>query len=118
MIKVFVYWNLHKKCWSIKDVVAKKVIAHRNSVRLTDCQFKVSEAGRQRVIREKRKNVHAGVVGNWVDDVPRVDLPREFELVRYNPYEMANFQCLDRAIHEAKEVRMFSGKLVYAAVKL
>lgn len=40
-----------------------RVILLANAVALTDCTFKVGRAGRQRVLREQCKNVHAGVVG-------------------------------------------------------
>lgn len=65
-MKVFVYFNLHKKVWSVKALEGRnkgRVIAHADKVLLRDVTFKVSEAGRQRVIREGRKNVHAGAVG-------------------------------------------------------
>jgi hypothetical protein len=60
-----------------------RVIAHMEVINLKDVSFKVSQAGRQRVLREKRKNVHAGVVGAYAqfDEMPYVD-----RRVRYNPY--------------------------------
>jgi len=39
------------------------VLAHADKLLLDDAVFKVSEKGRQRVISEQRKNVHAGVQG-------------------------------------------------------
>ena len=65
-LKCFVYFNLHRKVWSIKALEGEhkgRVIAHSSMVEMSDCTLKVSEAGRQRVLRDKRKNVHAGVVG-------------------------------------------------------
>ena len=65
-MRVFVYYNLHKKCWSLKALSGNqkgRVVAHGDAVELKDCEFKVSEAGRQRVLRERQKNVHAGVAG-------------------------------------------------------
>ena len=65
-MKAFVYYNLHKHRLSVKALSGSqkgRVVAHAVRVVLHDCEFRVSEAGRQRVIREKRKNVHAGVVG-------------------------------------------------------
>lgn len=95
---VFVYFNLHKKCFSIKalDGANKgKVIAHRDAVLLCSPSFKVSEAGRQRVLKEQRKNVHAGVVGLWSDDVDTgyfVDMAlRHGDKVTYNPYKYSTF---------------------------
>ena len=69
-MRVFVYFNLHKKCFSIKALEGAdkgRVIAHRDTVVLDGCKLLVSEAGRQRVLREKRKNVHAGVSGTWIN---------------------------------------------------
>jgi hypothetical protein len=89
-MKVFVYYNLHKKVFSVKALegdMKGRVVAHRLQVCLTDAQFKVSEAGRQRVLQEQRKNVHAGVVGQW-DDRLAVNLGVE---VTYNPYKYDSF---------------------------
>ena len=65
-MRVFVYYNLHKKTFSVKALDGSRkgrVVYHADEVLLSDCQFKVSEPGRQRVLSERRKNVHAGVVG-------------------------------------------------------
>jgi hypothetical protein len=74
-MKAFVYFNLHSGLWSVKALdgfLKGKVVGHAERIRLKDCEFKVSEAGRQRVLRERCKNVHAGVVGEitctqWID---------------------------------------------------
>lgn len=103
-LKVFVYFNLHKKVWSVKALNGPfkgLVIAHRDHVTLTDCTFKVSAAGRARVLRDKRKNVHAGVVGYIGQEHPQVEVSVP---ATYNPYKYATFvnkldtaQELDRA---------------------
>ena len=88
-MKVFVYFNLHRKCFSVKaleGVNKGRVIKHAFFVALEDVTFKVSEAGRQRVLKEQRKNVHAGVVGTLVDKYT-VGIER----VTYNPYKGSNF---------------------------
>jgi len=97
-MKVFVYFNLHKKCFSIKALDGAKkgrVIAHRDNVLLFHTTFKVSQAGRERVLREHRKNVHAGVVGIWHDsgnDHGTLSTVKERgELVTYNPYKYTSF---------------------------
>ena len=82
--EVFVYRNLHKNCWSLRDVKTRRVIAHASSLWLCNAKFKVSEAGRQRVLSEKRKNVHAGVVGIVMHEPDRVC---GFRRVSYNPYK-------------------------------
>jgi len=67
--KVQVYFNLHKHTWSVKSIASGKVILHCDYVMLKNCIFYVSESGRQRVIKEQAKNVHAGVRGTLVDYV-------------------------------------------------
>ena len=62
-MKHFVYYNLHKHVFSVRSCKSGLVEHHVNTVILSDCDFKVSKAGRDRVLKEKRKNVHAGVKG-------------------------------------------------------
>lgn len=91
--KVYVYYNLHKKLWSIKCWKTKLVIAHKHKVVLNDCTFKVSQAGRRRVIKEQRKNVHAGILGTIIEaQDENMELFRE---VTYNPYKYTNFVFKD-----------------------
>lgn len=59
--KVFVYRNLHKNCWSVRQ--SGLVKCHMLEAHLYMCTIKVNRAGRDRVRREKRKNVHAGISG-------------------------------------------------------
>ena len=59
--KVFVYKNLHKDCWSVKQNGLVKM--HTTQLVMVACKFKVNEKGRQRVLEEQRKNVHAGIHG-------------------------------------------------------
>jgi hypothetical protein len=92
-----VYWNLHKKTWSIQAKVGKswKVVEHSDHVLLSGAEFKVSEAGRQRVLRDKRKNVHAMATGYLMATGQEaasvydeyIDLPG----VTYNPYKYSSF---------------------------
>lgn len=103
-MKVFVYFNLHKKVFSVRALEGDRkglVVAHREYVALTDVTFKVSEAGRQRVLRERKKNVHAGAVGNWNDDVAVL---QDDIAVTYNPYRFNSFvnKETEAPIHTAK----------------
>jgi hypothetical protein len=97
-MRCFVYFNLHKRCFSIKALegaMKGRVIAHRDQALLFDAKFKVSEAGRQRVLKEKRKNVHAGVVGEWIDssgDYATIDaVAINGSAITYNPYKYSTF---------------------------
>jgi hypothetical protein len=132
-MKVFVYYNLHRKCFSVKTLEGEfkgRVIAHASYVSLHDCRFKVSEAGRQRVLREKRKNVHAGVVGNLgtivfpgeKDSFNRINgtygiiLENPHRQVKYNPYKLDKFYrevdnvCIPVEQHEIVSLAKLEGQ--------
>ena len=65
---VYVYKNLHKDCWSIKQHgLVKAHIPKDHAIGLWDCYFHVDAKGREKVLREKRKNVHAFVKGYLQD---------------------------------------------------
>lgn len=63
-IIVRVYWNINKNCWSIQH--KGKVVEHSDSILLKNVTFLVFETGRQRVLQEKRKNVHAFAEGEMI----------------------------------------------------
>tara|TARA_R110002020_G_scaffold178080_1_gene370848 strand:+ start:522 stop:986 length:465 start_codon:yes stop_codon:yes gene_type:complete len=99
MNRVRVYRNLHLDCWSVKDFDSKsprynRVIEHPWEICLEEVTFIVSQAGREKVLKEKRKNVHAFVQGT---QVLKVDLPSGSspdiitKVVSYNPYEASQF---------------------------
>ena len=94
-MRVFVYYNLHKKLWSVKALEGPqkgRVIRRANHVTLRDVVPKVSQKGRERVLREKRKNVHAGLVGQMVDwKLPEYDRLLPETEITYNPYKSGNF---------------------------
>ena len=109
-MKVFVYFNLHKRVFSVKALEGSekgRVIGHRTSLAIYSPTFKVSEAGRQRVVRERRKNVHAGVVGfltapyDWTKELV------EWTPVLYNPYVFSSFvTMLGKPVHKSQFARM------------
>lgn len=59
---VDVYFNLHKHVWSVRK--RGRVIGHSPNELLADCRFVVQPAGHAKVLREKRKNVHAFARGS------------------------------------------------------
>ena len=61
-----VYKNLHNNKWSVMDVETGLVCGHADSVTLVDASTKISQAGRNRVLLERKKNVHAFIVGSVV----------------------------------------------------
>jgi len=62
-----VYRNLNNGLISIQDLSTGLVLGHASAVDLQEASFIVREAGRQQVIKEKRKNVHAFVRGKVID---------------------------------------------------
>ena len=62
---VSVYYNLHRKCLSMR--VKGVVVDHPHAVVLKNVKFRVQPAGRAKVLKEKRKNVHAFVCGQLVE---------------------------------------------------
>lgn len=88
MIPVDVYKNLHTGNYSVRSRNTNRVLFHADQIAVENVSFVVQPAGRAKVIREKRKNVHAFVRGH-------IDLlsmsPQHHKLgkarrVTYNPY--------------------------------
>lgn len=85
-MRVFVYWNFNKKLWSIRSMDTGKVVDWKPELCLSNCILKVSQSGRKRVLRDKRKNVHAGVIGCLIKNTHN---PKT--LIGYNPYKYKTF---------------------------
>lgn len=90
---VRVFKNLKHGCYSIMQ--RGIVRASARAVRLTDVEFRVGEKGRQRMLRERRKNIHAFAVGRLVDFV-HPDDERNIERLEgrglfYDPYRFDSF---------------------------
>lgn len=113
-----VYFNLHSRVWSVKDRQTGRVGVHAPVVVFSyPAKFVVSEAGRQRVLREKRKNVHAFVRADAPFVSENVELWRDYIdgnglliPVSYNPYKGASFYRKDTGapITEASSVVMLA----------
>ncbi len=100
LMKVRVYRNLNKpEFYSILAMEGEdkgKVVGYARSVLLENCQLVVSSASRLRVLRDKRKNVHAfcqGVVVDASDCVQTLDGTER--AITYNPYKMGTFYRRD-----------------------
>jgi hypothetical protein len=79
-------------------------------VTLSDVTFAVSQAGRERVLREGRKNVHAFVVGTL--ETPR---PIDGVAVAYNPRRAPGFVTPDGAVITATKLATVTTSGVTAA---
>ena len=109
-----VYRNLHKKkqgrigCWSVRQ--AGKVVAHTPYILLRDAKFVVQPAGREKVLREQRKNVHAFVKGYLVHarEADKLIEPIQWteSAITYNPYEYPYFHLDGMKVTDATVVDM------------
>ena len=128
-MQVFVYYNLHSEKWSVKALDGEfkgLVVAHCDSIELDNCRFKVSQKGRERVLKEKQKNIHAGITGdvirasgidfkkpvNILQDIIVIDLFSEE--VTYNPYKYQQFVLKENDslyVQRAKTVVMTDKKV-------
>lgn len=115
---VRVYRNLHTGLWSVKQGVVR---FHTDHIYLHTVQFVVKEKNRQKVIREKRKNVHAYVVG-YLSSSCRHHMPEDSVGVYYNPYKYDSFMCERGKVssaHFCMLVKQVTGKMaVIASVPL
>jgi len=115
-MKHAVYFNLHKHCLSLRNEKTRKVVSHCESVWFKDAEFKVSQAGRQRVLNQKKKNVHAVVRGEVlsIDNTQVMNLDG-YSLIYYNPYIYKSFieWNSEKPVKSAKSV-VVVGKSVFA----
>ena len=92
-MKVDVYKNLHNGKWSVLDRKTRRLHQHANRFVVRGATFVVQPAGRQRVIDEGRKNVHAFVRGEYYGaphflELDKADFPVR---VSYNPKDADHF---------------------------
>jgi len=104
-MQVSVYRNLHNGLISIKSDSSGLVLGHAKSVDIVGADFVVNEAGRQRVLKDRQKNVHAYVKGlllNTIGFKPykgrslgpvygALDTIHKVTVVSYNPYKAPHF---------------------------
>lgn len=112
--RVMVYYNLHKHTFSV--TYKSKVIIHADYVKLKNVEFRVRQGGKEKVRDEKRKNVHAFVIGDLMDycTYPCENLPEEpnDNIVTYDPYKYNSFvtKSTKEPIYNANEVDMINSR--------
>jgi hypothetical protein len=113
--RVRVYRNLHKDCFSVKCMKTGRVIAHVKEIVLKEVTYPVSKAGRERVLKDKRKNVHAFVQG--LIDINNQINNLKVNKICYNPYKKGHFfYCNNgREIKQSKKARVsMTGVFAYS----
>ncbi len=117
MMRVEVYFNLHKYIWSVRLCKTGRVMLHTDEVHIDNPTFVVRKAGRERVLREGKKNVHAFVRGDMTvfNDFDSDYLG--YSLVSYNPYKWDTFVDVEgvRPVLSAKRamLRIQPSRVVY-----
>ena len=99
-MSTFVYRNLRTGNWSLRDTSTGLVYDHKDTVFMVGANPKVSQAGRKRVLEDRQKNVHAGIVGHvsHTSDRPmnvRAMLKSGWREITYNPYKYTGFVFVD-----------------------
>ena len=84
-MRVEVYFNLHRKLWSVVDLSTGLVVDHVDEIAIADPVFTVQPAGRRKVIQQQRKNVHAFVRGQRMETTPLAFSDESGVPVYYNP---------------------------------
>jgi len=121
--KIEVYRNLHKNCFSVRHKGKVVGYLHDNEqLALTNVKFVVQPAGRAKVLRENKKNVHAFVRGEYVGYENNLtnnlyfgefkDL--DFYAVSYNPYKSDKFVVkeTEEPIESNSEALIRGGKVL------
>jgi len=94
-MKVDVYRNLHTGNLSVRE--KGLVVDHVHDIWISKAHFVVNPAGRARVLRQRRKNVHAFVRGYQLSEMADRALIAHGKdgsvgaTLRYNPYESDGF---------------------------
>jgi len=81
-MRVKIYRNLHKKCWSVVNMNTGRVCRHEQEITVRNPKFHVQPAGRRKVLETKRKNVHAYITG-YIDCINGDFTGHK---IVYNPY--------------------------------
>lgn len=93
-MRVRVYRNLHRSKLSVQHYIPgtgwRVRGDHRDAVALRNVNFIVNTKGRERVLRRRRKNVHAFVEGNLIEPSVKAYLACTSR-AKYDPYTAGYF---------------------------
>lgn len=108
---LYIYRNLHfGDCFSIRK--GGRVIERLSDFLAYDISFRVSEAGRQRVLRDRQKNVHAFVLAKSYEQQSFIDAT-DLIPITYNPYSSGTFVCGGLPITTCNTVAFTGGRCYF-----
>lgn len=107
-MRAYVHRDIRAALYSV--TVGGRVVEKPEWVHLTSVEFRVRAGGRARVLKEKRKNVHAFIVGE-VTTTEQDEIPgrtRDSVKVKYDPYVAGDFFVAEtgEVVRSAREVWM------------
>ncbi|MFJ5563634.1 hypothetical protein [Lysinibacillus xylanilyticus] len=82
-----VYYNDLLNCFNIRDNKTKRYLGHTKLLKIKG-KFQVDEIGRQRVLSEGKRNLHAFCVGEFFSGECDVNT---YHRAYYNPYTTTSF---------------------------
>lgn len=106
-LTLFVYRNLNRKgvVFSLKDVKSGLVVDRRNVVVIKNPLFKVSQAGRKRILETRHRVVHAGIKGKVLNKLPINLKGLKKVAFTYNPFKYEQFTTKNgKQLFQAKYV--------------
>jgi hypothetical protein len=107
MALLYIYRNLRTGGFSVRH---KGLVVERITEGVAfDVTFKVNEGGRQRVLREKQKNIHSFVVARGLARTTTRTAEGLSEL-KYNPYKQDCFTVDGKPIQRAAAVLFRDGR--------
>ena len=119
--RVYVYFNLHKKVWSVRQ--NGKVVEHTKSIMLKDCKYLVGKAGREKVLREKKKNEKI-TIQYWADIVHKIDTgidhklkTKIWNLSKINPFFEENILEHPENFQLRISIRYFRGEFAWPFIQ-
>jgi hypothetical protein len=86
-IRVQVYKNVRKNCFSVRDKATRKVIGHVQEISLKDCTMHASLSGISRIRSERRKSVVAWIEGTTFTPENQQALSAKQHGIFFNPYQ-------------------------------
>lgn len=103
----YIYRNLHQGAmFSIREHGI--VVDRQEAFVAYDCTFKVNVKGRERVLMQRQKNVHAFVVADsFLSCVVDTTM---LKAITYNPYLADTFMCDGKSINIAQTVAFSEGR--------
>ncbi len=97
-----IYRNLHRNNFSIQSYLQERkgyrVTDRVSSAILNNCKFRIYESGRQKVINERRKNVHAYIEPESYKAINEEVDVSNFREIYYNPYKFDSFVYKDNLL--------------------